>query len=76
VAWGGMGLLRRGQGWVPTGQEVERAADHRQMLPGDPEIPCGGIERPMTQQHLDGPDIDPRFQQVRRKTMALIPRAE
>jgi hypothetical protein len=46
------------------------------MLPGDPEIPCGGIERPMTQQHLDGPDIDPRFKQVRRKTMPLIPRAE
>jgi hypothetical protein len=40
------------------------------MLPGDLEVPCGGIERLMTQQHLDRPDIDPRFKQVSRKTMA------
>ena len=40
------------------------------MLPGDPEVPRGGIERLMAQQHLDRPDIDPRFEQVRRKTMA------
>jgi hypothetical protein len=40
------------------------------MLAGDPEIPGGGIERPMPQQHLDRPDIDARFQQVRRKAMA------
>ena len=70
VACGRMGLLRRGQGWVPAGQEVEWAADRRQMLPGDPEVPRGGIERPMAQQHLDRPDIDPRFEQVGRKTMA------
>src|SRR5437016_13007249 len=64
-----MGLLRRGKGRVPTGQEVVRAADRRQMLPGDPEVLRGGIERLMTQQHLDRPDIDPRFKEVRRKTM-------
>jgi hypothetical protein len=46
------------------------------MLPGDPEIPGGGIERPMPQQHLVRADIDPRFEQVRRKTMSFIPRAE
>jgi hypothetical protein len=44
VACGTMGLLRRGLGQVPTGQEVERAADRREILPGDPQVPCGGIE--------------------------------
>jgi hypothetical protein len=40
------------------------------MLAGDPEVPGGGIERPMPQQHLARADIDARFQQVRGKTMA------
>jgi hypothetical protein len=40
------------------------------MLPGDPEIPGGGIERLMPQQHLDRADIDACFEQVRGKTMA------
>ena len=39
------------------------------MLPGDPEVPCGGVERPMAQQHLDRPDVDAGFQQVGRKTV-------
>jgi hypothetical protein len=30
----------------------------------------------MAEQHLDRPDVDPRFQEVRRETMAVIPRAE
>src|SRR5215470_3486329 len=70
VVCGAMGLLRRRLWWVPAGQEVERTADRRQMLPGDPEVAGGGIERLMPQQHLDRPDIDPRFEQMRRKTMA------
>jgi hypothetical protein len=40
------------------------------MLAGDSEIPGGGLERLMPQQHLDRPDIDACFQQVRRKAMA------
>ena len=39
------------------------------MLPGDPEVPCGGVERPMAQQHLDRPDVDAGFEQVGRKTV-------
>jgi hypothetical protein len=39
------------------------------MLAGDAEIPGGGIERPMPQQPLDRPDIDARFEQVRRKAL-------
>src|SRR5215510_6056120 len=74
VACGGMGLLRRGQGWIPTGQEVKGAAERRQILPGHPQVPRGGVERPMAQQHLDRPDIDARFEQVGRTTVA--PRME
>ena len=66
AAWGYSGVGRGG----PAGQAVERAADRRQMLPGDPERPCGGIQRLMPQQPLERPDIDPRFQQGRRTTMA------
>jgi hypothetical protein len=40
------------------------------MLPGDPEILRGGIERLVAQEHLDRPDIDARFEEVGRKTMA------
>jgi len=40
------------------------------MLPGDPEVPCGGVERPMAQQHLDRPDVDASFEQVGRKTVS------
>jgi hypothetical protein len=39
------------------------------MLPGDPQIPCGGIERLRPQPQLDRPDSAPRFPQVRRDTM-------
>jgi hypothetical protein len=46
------------------------------MLAGDPEGPGGGSKRLIPQQHLDRPDIDARFQQVRGKTMPVIPRAE
>ena len=55
---------------VPAGQEVERAVECRQILSGDPEVPRGSVEGPRTQEHLDGPDIDPRFEQVGRKTVA------
>ena len=71
-----MGLLRRGLGWVPAGQEVEGAAKCRQMLLGDPEVPRGRVEGPMAEEHLDRPDIDARLEQVGRKTVALIPHAE
>src|SRR5262249_56626074 len=70
VACGRMGLLRHGLGWVPTGQEVERAVECRQILASDPEIPRGGVERPMPQEHLDRSDIDTRFEQMGRKTVA------
>ena len=40
------------------------------MLLGDPEVPRGGVERPMAQQHLDRPDVDASFEQVGRKTVA------
>ncbi len=40
------------------------------MLPGDPEVLRGGIERLVAQEHLDRPDIDARFEEVGRKTMA------
>jgi hypothetical protein len=40
------------------------------MLPGDPEVPRGGIERLVAQQHLDRPDVGPGFEQVRRATRA------
>ena len=48
------------QRWGPAGQEVERAAPCRQRLLGDPEVPRGGVERPMAQGHLARPDSDPR----------------
>jgi hypothetical protein len=32
------------------------------MLPGDAEVPRGGIERLMAQQHLDRPDVAPGFE--------------
>ena len=70
MACGTMGLLRRGPGQVPAGQEVARAVECRQILAGDPEIPRGGVEGPLAQEHLDRPDIDARFEEVRRKTMA------
>jgi len=63
-------------GWVPAGQEGERAADRRQRLPGDPEVLRGGIERLVAQEHLDRPDIDARFEEVGRTTVPVIPRAE
>jgi len=40
------------------------------MLLGDPEVPRGGVERPMAQEHLARPDSDPRVEQVGRKTVA------
>ena len=40
------------------------------MLLGNPEVPRGGVEGPMAQEHLDRPDIDARFEQVGRKTVA------
>ena len=40
------------------------------MLPGDPQVLRGGIERLVAQEHLDRPDIDARFEEVGRKTMA------
>jgi hypothetical protein len=40
------------------------------MLLGNPEVPRGGIEGPMAQEHLDRPDIDARFEEVGRKTVA------
>jgi len=40
------------------------------MLPGHPEVPRGGIEGSMAQEHLDRPDIDARFEEVGRKTVA------
>ena len=40
------------------------------MLPSDPEVLRGSLERPMAQQHLDRPDVDASFEQVRRETMA------
>ena len=40
------------------------------MLPGDPEVPRGGVEGPMAQEHLDRPDIDAGFEQVGRKAVA------
>jgi hypothetical protein len=39
------------------------------MLPGDPQVPRGGIERLMAQQHRDRPDVAPCFEQGRRATM-------
>ena len=42
------------------------------MLLGHPEVPRGGIEGPMAQEHLDRPDIDARFEEVGRKTMATL----
>jgi len=40
------------------------------MLPGDPEVLRSGIERLVAQEPLDRPDIDARFEEVGRKTMA------
>jgi len=40
------------------------------MLLGDPEVPRGGVERPMAQAHLDRPDSDPRVAPVGRQTVA------
>ena len=65
-----MGALPEGRGWVPAGQKVAWAAEGRQMLLGNPEVPRGGIEGPMAQEHLDRPDIDARFEEVGCKTMA------
>lgn len=42
------------------------------MLSSDPQVPCRGIKRLMAQQQLDRPDIDPRFEPVRRKTVARV----
>src|SRR5690242_14303013 len=65
-----MGSLSLARGWVAAGQEVEWAAKGRQMLLVNPEVPRGGIEGPMAQEHLDRPDIDARFEEVGRKTVA------
>ena len=40
------------------------------MLLGHPEGARSGIEGPMAQEHLDRPDIDARFEEMGRKTMA------
>jgi hypothetical protein len=40
------------------------------MLWGDPEVPRGRGAGPMAQEHLDRPDIDARFEEVGRKTVA------
>ena len=40
------------------------------MLPGDPEVPRGGVEGLMAQEHLDRPDIDAGFEQVVRKAVS------
>ena len=72
----GQGLTPGSAGGGPAGQAVERTAERGQRLPRDPEIPRGGIERLLPQPQLDRPDSAPRVQQGRRKTMALIPRAE
>jgi hypothetical protein len=37
---------------------------------GDPEIPRRGVEGQLAQEHLDRPDIDTRFEQVGRTTVA------
>jgi hypothetical protein len=65
-----MGVLRRGPGQGPAGQEVEGAAERRERVPGDLQVPCGGIERLRAAQHLDRPDVAPRFQEGGRATLA------
>ena len=40
------------------------------MLVGHLEGARGGIEGPMAQEHLDRPDIDARFEEVGRTTVA------
>ena len=45
-------------------------------LEGDMEVTAGRAQAPMAQQELQPPQIHPRFEQMRRKGVALIPRAE
>jgi len=42
---------------------------------GDMEVAAGRAQAAMAQQELDAPQIDPRFEQMRRETVPIMPRA-
>ena len=53
-----MVLRRSGQREVAAVEQSKRAADGRQMLPGALQGTRGGIDGPVPEQELHGPDVD------------------
>ena len=53
-----------------TAQQIERAVDRGEVLPGDVQIPGRRIDGPVAEQKLDSAQIHPGFQQMCGKAMA------
>ena len=57
-------------------QRIQRTLDRTEPHRGHVRVDGRALERPVTQQRLDHPQIRARLQQVRREAMALIPISE
>ena len=69
VERGCMVLLRSGQREVAEVEQIKRAADGRQILPGDMQETRGGIDGPVPEQELKSPDVDASFKEMRGKAV-------
>jgi len=67
-----MPLRRLGQRGRVKGQQIERTVDLRQVLPGDGERACGGVDGAMAKEELESRQVHTRFQQMRGTAVALI----
>jgi len=61
--------LRSGRQGVDT-QEIEGATDVGEVRATDPQVSCGGLERLVAKEALDGARVDPRFEPMRGTAMA------
>ena len=64
-----MTLLRWRAWGIAKGQQIEGTVYLGQVLPGDVEIACCGIDRAMAEEELDGAQVYPGFQQMRGKAV-------
>jgi hypothetical protein len=67
-----MTLLRLGQRGLAIAQQIKRTVNLGEVLPGDVEIACCGIDGAMAEQELDRAQVHPGFQQMRGKAVAAL----
>ena len=64
-----MTFLRLGARSITKAQQIERTVPLGQVLPGEVERACRGIDGAMTEQELDGAQVHPGFQEMRSKAV-------